>query len=115
MEREEEEEEELLLEFRRPQSPRLGTNKWGGATPLLARNIPKESLQQNYYCNDFSHATTTTCTSTNKRSSRGRGILSKLRFFRKSKTHSVTLGFRLKKRRWLPRLDPTNRWPNGWC
>ncbi|XP_015891366.3 S-norcoclaurine synthase 1 [Ziziphus jujuba] len=37
-----------LLEFRTPQHPSLGTNNWGGASPLLARNIPEESLEQIY-------------------------------------------------------------------
>ncbi|RDX71170.1 hypothetical protein CR513_49517, partial [Mucuna pruriens] len=37
-----------VWEFRTPQHPSLGTNNWGGASPLLARNIPKESLEQKY-------------------------------------------------------------------
>ncbi|KAL0458289.1 UNVERIFIED_CONTAM: hypothetical protein Slati_0456100 [Sesamum latifolium] len=37
-----------LLEFRTPQHPSLGTNNWGGASPLLARNIPREALDQRY-------------------------------------------------------------------
>ncbi|KAI3461628.1 hypothetical protein Pfo_018291, partial [Paulownia fortunei] len=37
-----------LLEFRTPQHPSFGTNNWGGASPLLARSIPKESLDQRY-------------------------------------------------------------------
>ncbi|MCD7472039.1 hypothetical protein HAX54_012916 [Datura stramonium] len=37
-----------LLNFRTPQHPSLGTNNWGGASPLLARNVPKESLEQRY-------------------------------------------------------------------
>ncbi|GMN48958.1 hypothetical protein TIFTF001_018138 [Ficus carica] len=37
-----------LVEFRTPQHPSLGTNHWGGASPMLARNIPKESLEQRY-------------------------------------------------------------------
>ncbi|XVF32415.1 hypothetical protein REPUB_Repub17cG0080500 [Reevesia pubescens] len=37
-----------VLAFRTPQHPSLGTNNWGGASPLLARDIPKESLEQRY-------------------------------------------------------------------
>lgn len=37
-----------LADFRTPQHPSLGTNHWGAASPLLARNIPKESLEQKY-------------------------------------------------------------------
>ncbi|GLT42337.1 hypothetical protein SLA2020_163400 [Shorea laevis] len=36
------------LEFRTLQHPSLGNNSWGGASPLLARNIPKETLDQRY-------------------------------------------------------------------
>ncbi|KAL5994558.1 hypothetical protein ACLOJK_024611 [Asimina triloba] len=35
-------------EFRTPQHPSLGTNRWGGSSPLLARNIPNESLETSY-------------------------------------------------------------------
>ncbi|CAI9107665.1 OLC1v1007073C1 [Oldenlandia corymbosa var. corymbosa] len=35
-------------EFRTPQHPSQGTNNWGGASPLLARNIPQESLDKRY-------------------------------------------------------------------
>ncbi|MED6199521.1 hypothetical protein PIB30_076728, partial [Stylosanthes scabra] len=43
-------EELMILEFRTPQHPSsLGiNNNWGGASPLLARNVPKESLEQKY-------------------------------------------------------------------
>ncbi|KAG8370782.1 hypothetical protein BUALT_Bualt13G0019300 [Buddleja alternifolia] len=37
-----------LLDFRTPQHPSYGSNNWGGASPMLARNIPKESLDQRY-------------------------------------------------------------------
>nr|GMD18649.1 uncharacterized protein LOC109173481 [Ipomoea batatas] len=37
-----------IAEFRTPQHPSLGTNNWGGASPLLARNLPNESLEQRY-------------------------------------------------------------------
>ncbi|CAN4093322.1 unnamed protein product [Withania somnifera] len=35
-------------EFRTPQHPSLGRNNWGGASPLLARNVPTESLEKRY-------------------------------------------------------------------
>ncbi|KAI6684194.1 hypothetical protein NL676_030107 [Syzygium grande] len=37
-----------LRDFRTPQHPSLGTNNWGGASPLLAKNVPAESLEQKY-------------------------------------------------------------------
>ncbi|KAK4742500.1 hypothetical protein SAY87_000501 [Trapa incisa] len=37
-----------ILEFKAPQLPSLGTNSWGGASPLLTQDIPKESLEQKY-------------------------------------------------------------------
>ncbi|KAL2321034.1 hypothetical protein Fmac_030003 [Flemingia macrophylla] len=112
-----------VLEFRTPQHPSLGTNYWGGASPLLARNIPKESLEQKYtklntvrtqdeifpgHDHDDYHAA--------KRWNKGRrGNLFKLLFVRKER-NTITLGSHLKKRRWiLPRMDPKTRWPNGWC
>ncbi|KAJ7977266.1 hypothetical protein O6P43_006920 [Quillaja saponaria] len=119
-----------LLEFRTPQHPSLGTNNWGGASPLLARNVPKESLEQRYInlntiCTrdeifpaadeNFNylfqiHESKHECNlnATQKR----RGMLSKLMFLRKEKT---VLGGKSKKKRWFPRLDPQNRWPQGWC
>ncbi|MED6192615.1 hypothetical protein PIB30_011684 [Stylosanthes scabra] len=46
-------EELMILEFRTPQHPSssslgINNNNWGGASPLLARNVPKESLEQKY-------------------------------------------------------------------
>ncbi|KAI4301124.1 hypothetical protein L6164_034436 [Bauhinia variegata] len=118
------------VEFRTPQHPSLGTNNWGGASPLLARNIPKESLESKYarlnsartsheifpahdhHFNDLfpdnaSEHEHDAATAT-------RGILFNLLFKRKEKT-AVVLGSNSKKRRWFPRLNPQNRWPNGWC
>ncbi|PKI60043.1 hypothetical protein CRG98_019528 [Punica granatum] len=36
------------MAFRTPQHPSMGTNNWGGESPLLARNVPQESLEQRY-------------------------------------------------------------------
>lgn len=37
-----------IVEFRTPQHPSLGKNNWGGASPLLARNIPHETIELRY-------------------------------------------------------------------
>nr|KYP70723.1 hypothetical protein KK1_009952 [Cajanus cajan] len=117
-----------VLEFRTPQHPSLGTNNWGGASPLLARNIPKASLEQKYSklntvrtrdeifpahddLDDYHEASA-------KRWNNGRrrGILFKLVYiFERKEKNTITLGSQLKKRRWLPRMDPKTRWPQGWC
>ncbi|KAK4801872.1 hypothetical protein SAY86_000075 [Trapa natans] len=34
--------------FKASEIPSTGTNNWGGASPLLAGDIPKESLEQKY-------------------------------------------------------------------
>ncbi|KAK1289751.1 hypothetical protein QJS10_CPB18g01646 [Acorus calamus] len=40
--------EREFLDFRTPQHPSMGSNNWGGASPLLARNILTESLETKY-------------------------------------------------------------------
>lgn len=121
-----------LLEFRTPQHPSLGTNNWGGASPLLARNIPEESLEQiyrrlnsirtkdeifptnvddyNYYHVAQSHAEKHKCPPT---PNRNRGLLWK---FLSPKKEKLELGSKTstKTKTWFPRLDPKNRWPQGW-
>ncbi|KAK9280879.1 hypothetical protein L1049_003770 [Liquidambar formosana] len=118
-----------LLEFRTPQHPSLGTNNWGGASPLLARDIPQESLDQRYlrltsirtrdeiFQAEFDNfinvpqnpAAKHACPPT---PSRRRGLISKLLWRQKDK---ATLGSNTKKKRWFPRWDPQHRWPQGWC
>ncbi|XVE72961.1 hypothetical protein DITRI_Ditri11bG0079700 [Diplodiscus trichospermus] len=121
-----------LLEFRTPQHPSLGSNNWGGASPLLARDIPKESLEQRYtrlcsartrdeifpthddhysYNISQTHAPKYEQATTPSRR-RSRGFLSKLMLRRKG---TATLGTNSNRRRWFPRWDPKNRWPQGWC
>ncbi|GMN48961.1 hypothetical protein TIFTF001_018139 [Ficus carica] len=121
------------VEFRTPQHPSLGTNHWGGASPMLARNIPKESLEQRYlrlnsirtrdeifpvFEDDFNwpvpepHAEKKEHLAT-PRLITIRGHLPKLTFRRKKKV--VELGSNAKKKSWFPRLDPHKRWPQGWC
>ncbi|MBA0846967.1 hypothetical protein Goshw_010126, partial [Gossypium schwendimanii] len=112
-----------LLEFRTPQHPSLGTNNWGGASPLLARDIPKESLEQRYlrlnsirnrdeiFPANADHFNCNTPTQAAKHgqaptpSRRGRGFLSKLMFPWKE---TATLGANSSRRRWFPRWDPKN-------
>ncbi|KDP26553.1 hypothetical protein JCGZ_17711 [Jatropha curcas] len=124
-----------LLEFRTPQHPSLGTNNWGGASPLLARNVPKESLEQRYsrlntvrtrdeifpsqhddngtYFNFFPNISSKYEVPNTPCRGRVRGLLSRLIFVRKENT--ATLGLDSKKKKWFPRWDPKNRWPQGWC
>lgn len=121
-----------LLEFRTPQHPSLGTNNWGGASPLLARNIPEESLEQKYTKlnttrtrdeifpaetydqNKHEHIVKR---SFNRGIARVKNlVLFKFMFSEKEK-RTTTLGSNPKKIKitWLPRFDPKNRWPQGWC
>ncbi|OMP09741.1 hypothetical protein COLO4_05166 [Corchorus olitorius] len=120
-----------VLEFRTPQHPSLGTNNWGGASPLLARDIPKESLEQRYsrlnavrnrdeiFPTIDEHLKYIYYTPSNNKHehaptpSRGsrRFFLSKLVL---PKKETATLGTNSKRRRWFPKWDPKNRWPQGW-
>lgn len=119
------------VEFRTPQHPSLGSNNWGGASPLLARSIPKESLEQRYmrlnsvrtrdeifpvYDDDFnsvpeSHVEKQPQAATTPSRLSVKGLLQKFMFQRKEK--KLEMGSR--KKRWFPRLDPHKRWPQGWC
>ncbi|KAL5860085.1 hypothetical protein ACOSQ3_001378 [Xanthoceras sorbifolium] len=123
---------ETMVEFRTPQHPSLGSNHWGGASPMLARNIPKESLEQRYlrlnsvrtrdevfpaeeddfnYLQSQTHAPKVHESAPTPRHS-SRGFLSKITAARKEK---VVFGSNSKKKRWFPRWDPQHRWPQGWC
>ncbi|XVF71975.1 hypothetical protein PTKIN_Ptkin12aG0083700 [Pterospermum kingtungense] len=117
-----------LLEFRTPQHHSLGTNNWGGASPLLARDIPKESLEQRYlrlnsvrtdddHFNYVSQTLAATYEEAPTPSRRSRGFLSKLLMKPPPRKGTATLGTNSKRRRWFPfpRWDPKNRWPQGWC
>lgn len=123
-----------MMEFRTPQHPSLSTNNWGGASPLLARNIPKESLEQRYLkLNsirardeiflpaadvDFIYLPQKPVPEPAYHPSTPRhgrkGLLSKLMRL-PHKEGAAALGSSPKKRRWFPRWDPANRWPQGWC
>ncbi|XXG84908.1 hypothetical protein AAC387_Pa11g0113 [Persea americana] len=124
---------EMVLDFRTPQHPSMGTNNWGGASPMLARNIPTESLETRYLRlnttrvrNEIFPAQMWTPlrsplpkTFDRGPTQRG-GLFSKLRWLYKKKkpeqgptdhkptNHKKTSG-------WLPGGDPRTRWPQGWC
>ncbi|KAI3506852.1 hypothetical protein L1887_21431 [Cichorium endivia] len=101
-----------MLEFRTPQHPSLGTNNWGGASPMLARDIPKESLEQKYLrfnsirTQDEIFPVFLNLPQTPKPSRKG--FLLKLIW----PDQKSTMG--IKKKRWLPKLDRKRRWPQGW-
>ncbi|PON62607.1 hypothetical protein PanWU01x14_137220 [Parasponia andersonii] len=122
-----------LVEFRTPQHPSLGSNHWGGASPLLARNIPKESLERRYlrlnsvrtrdeiipvFEDEFNCAPESRVEKQEQASKspsrKGiRGLLQKFMFQRTEK--SLERSSNSKKKRWFPRLDSHKRWPQGWC
>lgn len=114
-----------MLEFRTPQQPSMWSNNWGGSSPMLARNIPKESLDQRYErlnatreCDQifpttiedqiFNSPPTTTIRDEifgtfkykSRFNRRGKGVLRR-----------VKLGFNS----WFPKMNSKRRWPNGWC
>ncbi|OVA02433.1 hypothetical protein BVC80_9099g245 [Macleaya cordata] len=116
-----------LVEFRTPQHPSLGTNNWGGASPLLARNLPKESLDLRYLrlntvrsrdeifpvINDVFIDLPLPPPDPIIPSPRGKyGLFSRFTWLHRDKT---TLGTSQTRRpSWLPLWDPSNRWPQGW-
>uniref|UniRef100_B9GS29 Uncharacterized protein n=1 Tax=Populus trichocarpa TaxID=3694 RepID=B9GS29_POPTR len=116
------------LNFRTPQHPSLGSKNWDGASPLLARNIPKESLEQKYFRidsirtrdeifpanDDFNYLPQTYTPKyevPQTPSRRHKGIL--LKFLFPEEENIITLGSNSnsKRKRWFPRWDPKNRWP----
>ncbi|KAK6780628.1 hypothetical protein RDI58_022812 [Solanum bulbocastanum] len=131
-----------LQEFRTPQHPSLGRNNWGGASPLLARNVPKESLDQRYvrlntirtrdevflelendnFLNMLNAEASKYESPASNPVRRGKfwkliwRPRHKLNIVRpSSSSSSSSLGSSLKKKKVFKRLDPSNRWPNGWC
>lgn len=117
-----------LLEFRTPQHPSLGTNNWGGASPMLAREVPQESLEQRYVRfntirthDEIFRNHDDVFLSFRQSETRGethkpfrKGFLLKLIWPDKKSKENKTWGAKLKKRRWLPELVPKGRWPQGW-
>ncbi|KAL8253013.1 hypothetical protein R6Q59_036706 [Mikania micrantha] len=120
-----------VLEFRTPQHPSIGTNNWGGASPMLAREIPKESLEQRYvrfntirthdeiFHAAHAHVFVNPSQSQSQSQSQTRkpfrkGFLLKMIWPDNKTKGKKTLGAIMKKRRWLPELDPKGRWPQGW-
>lgn len=128
-----------LLEFRTPQHPNFGTNNWGGTSPLLARNIPNEALDQRYLRlntkrdhDDLFVAPTIQeeifgspppSTIGDEIFSFAKDGQSKHEYRRK--WHIRKLIWQPRKRssllgstsssRWFPRLKMKKRWPQGWC
>ncbi|KAK9087243.1 hypothetical protein Syun_029637 [Stephania yunnanensis] len=114
-----------IVDFRTPQHPSAGTNNWGGCSPLLARNIPQESLEIRYSRlnsmrtrdeifpaeDDFVNLLQPLAFKNNL-PSHGMGRLPKVIWRRKVKTVCLTHN---KRSRWLPRWDHRIRWPQGWC
>ncbi|KAI3806061.1 hypothetical protein L1987_21953 [Smallanthus sonchifolius] len=111
------------LDSRSPQHPSSGTNNWGGASPMLASEIPKESLEQRYSTirSDeifpahedvfISLPQSQSQTQDQARKPLRKGFLLELIWPNKG---NERLDDKLKKRRWLPKLDPKGRWPQGW-
>ncbi|KAL1550143.1 hypothetical protein AAHA92_18144 [Salvia divinorum] len=134
-----------LMEFRTPQHPSFGSNNWGGASPLLARNIPKEALEQRYLRLNTSRGheqvfPPATIEEVIFKSQPSKTIKDEIFAFLKvseekycygnGATHRRSRGrlwrWRPRKQRacatlgnssskWLPKWDSKNRWPNGWC
>ncbi|KAI4326554.1 hypothetical protein MLD38_031858 [Melastoma candidum] len=132
-----------LLEFRTPQHPSLGTNRWGGDSPLLARNVPRESLNQVYLrltaprtrdevypgadAEEYFESRRRLCDlqqdvpSGTPSHSRVKAFLSNLLMTPRRERgpgapEEVVFGMRSRKRKWLrfKRWDHRKRWPQGW-
>ena len=100
---------------------------------MLARNIPKESLDQRYlrlnsirtrdeifpvFMDEFDwvpepHVERKAHTTKPRLVVTIRGLLPKFALRRNEK--KAELGSGSRKMRWFRRLDPQNRWPQGWC
>ncbi|PHT38203.1 hypothetical protein CQW23_21776 [Capsicum baccatum] len=131
-----------LLEFRTPQHTSLCRNNWGGASPLLARNVPKESLEQRYTRlntirtrdevflelenDNFLNLLNAEASKYEAPAAYlvRRGKFWKLIWRPRQKLNIVRLasssssssqGSNSKKKKVFNRLDLKNRWPNGWC
>ncbi|KAJ9564988.1 hypothetical protein OSB04_000954 [Centaurea solstitialis] len=111
--------QELAPEWIYEKMASTGTNNWGGASPLLARDIPKESLEQKYLRFNYirthdeifpAHENVVEIRTEFSKPSR-KGILLKLIWpDKKGKENEGNL----KKKRWLPKLNRKRRWPQGW-
>lgn len=131
--------ERQVIEFRTPQHPIAGTNNWGGASPLLWKNIPKESRETSYLRfnaasaldhddgnksrfparadsrSSMGHATAAARHGRKGGSSEARkgGMLSMLMRWWTRREVKV-LGGDKKKSSWPPGGDHCSRWPQGW-
>lgn len=130
-----------LVEFRTPQHPSLASNNWGGSSPLLARNIPKEALEQRYLrLNTIRERDQVFPTATIEeeifKSQPSKTIGDEIFAFLKAdgSNYNFTPASKRRGRLWRwrprkksavlgnstskwhsPRWDPKTRWPNGWC
>ncbi|WCJ38380.1 hypothetical protein M5689_019444 [Euphorbia peplus] len=117
----------VLTEFRTPQHPSLGSNKWGGSSPLLARHLPKESLEQSYTRLNtvrtrdeifpIHHHFDYGCQPEPPKprcSSLRLGFWSNFGFSQRKENKVEVLGSSSFRMRWFPRWDPKHRWPQGW-
>lgn len=121
-----------IVEFRTPQHPSLGKNNWGGASPLLARNIPHETIELRYLKlnstrtrdeifplledDDYlpvSYTPRLQCLESKSKEVKGSSVLSKLSLPWKGKRKTL-LGSNSRKK-WFKKWDYQNRWPQGWC
>lgn len=110
---------EALIEFRTGQHPSLESNNWGDASPLLARrNVSEESyVRLDEVLPPAAAAEVDVDEDVDDHRQHTPRCFGRIRWWfflkRKRKMKVIVLGNR---RRWrLPRLDPENKWPNGWC
>ncbi|KAG6571514.1 hypothetical protein SDJN03_28242, partial [Cucurbita argyrosperma subsp. sororia] len=123
-----------ILEFRTPQHPSLAKNNWGGASPLLARNIPHDTLELRYLklnsartrdeifplLEDDQHSYYLPVSYAPRlqrleksRYVKGSSFLSKLSLPWRGKRKTL-FGLNSRKK-WFKGWDYQNRWPQGWC
>ncbi|KAL4191393.1 hypothetical protein AMTRI_Chr07g80300 [Amborella trichopoda] len=104
----------IRLEFLTPQHPSFRSNNWGGASPMLAKNVPAESLESKYYRLNSIRAYDEfipVLDAQKESKIHGLKLISLFRLPRRRR-ESRELGASSKKRSsWLPPRDPTNRWP----
>lgn len=121
---------DINMDFRTPQHPKLGTNNWGGASPLLARNIATESLETKYLRLVNIHSRVDEIhpvldevlpllpppprvKSFNDGSRLRQGLF--WRWLRRDTGGAGVVLASKERSSWLPGGDYRTRWPQGWC
>lgn len=121
---------DINMDFRTPQHPKRGTNNWGGASPLLARNIATESLETKYLRLINIHSRVEEIhpaldevlpllprpprvKSFNDCSQQRRGLF--WRWLRRDTGGAGAVLSSKERSGWLPGGDYRTRWPQGWC